>query len=116
MESNGFRYLENLLLGYNPDLAVGIKDLWEEYEKKETPEAKLVNELDKLECLIQAHEYEQRTFGEKDLKEFQGLNAKIHSEDGRKWAGYLSQERSKHLSRRAEPLPIIFIMGMFSTE
>lgn len=116
MESNGFHYLENLLQAYSPDLAVELRELWEEYEKKETPAAKWVNTLDKLECLTQAHEYERRTFGEKDLEEFQGLKAKIHSEVGCEWAAYLSQERSKHLSRRARRLPIIFILGMSSTE
>lgn len=36
-----------------------IMKLWEEYEKMETPEAKFVYELDKLEMLIQAYEYEK---------------------------------------------------------
>lgn len=29
-----------------------------------------MKEIDKLECLIQAYEYEQATFAKKDLKEF----------------------------------------------
>jgi hypothetical protein len=79
MEYNGFQYLENLLRTYNPEKAKEISALWLEYEKGETPEAQWVREMDKFECLVQAHEYEQRTFGEKDLDEFQGLSAKIHS-------------------------------------
>jgi hypothetical protein len=68
-----------LLRTYNPEKAEEISTLWLEYEKGETPEAQWVREMDKFECLVQAHEYEQRTFGEKDLDEFQGLSAKIHS-------------------------------------
>lgn len=112
MELNGFHYLENLLRAYSPKRAAITRELWLEYEKGETPEAKWVKEMDKLECLIQAHEYEQRTFGQKNLEEFQGLVAKIHSQEGSKWAGFLSQERENHLARRERRLPIIFIMGM----
>lgn len=32
--------------------------------------------MDKLECLIQAYKYEQKTFEEKDFEEFQGLSLK----------------------------------------
>lgn len=32
-------------------------EIWEEYEKNETPEAKLIKEIDKLECLMQASCY-----------------------------------------------------------
>lgn len=37
-----------------------IKELWLEYEKGETPESKIVKELDKFEMLVQAFEYERR--------------------------------------------------------
>ena len=67
MERNGFQYLENLLQTYNPTEATEISGLWLEYEQGETPEAKWVKEMDKFECLVQAHEYEQKTFGKKGL-------------------------------------------------
>ncbi|KAJ6004674.1 hypothetical protein N7540_013043 [Penicillium herquei] len=111
MENNGFRYLENLLLAYSPTKAKSTRDLWLEYETGETPEAKWVKEMDKLECLIQAHEYEQRTFGQKDLGEFQGLMAKIHSPEASRWAGFLTQERQNHLKRREQRCPVIFVLG-----
>ncbi|KAJ6019512.1 hypothetical protein N7522_001579 [Penicillium canescens] len=111
MERNGFQYLENLLRTYNSKKAEEISELWLEYEKGDTPEAQWVREMDKFECLVQAHEYEQRTFGEKDLNEFQGLSAKIHSDEAREWAKFLSREREDHLAKREKPLPIIFITG-----
>jgi len=36
-----------------------IRSLWEEYEARETPEAKLVKDLDRLELVLQAGEYER---------------------------------------------------------
>jgi putative hydrolase of HD superfamily len=39
-----------------------IRSLWEEYEARETPEAKLVKDLDRLELILQASEYERGTF------------------------------------------------------
>lgn len=112
MERNGFQYLENLLRTYSSEKAEEISGLWLEYEKGETPEAQWVREMDKFECLVQAHEYEQRTFGKKDLNEFQGLLAKIHSKEASQWAEYLSREREDHLAKREKRLRIIFIAGM----
>ncbi len=36
-----------------------IEVLWHEYEDQSTPESHLVKDFDKLEMIIQAHEYEQ---------------------------------------------------------
>lgn len=112
LERNGFQYLENLLQTYSPKRATEISALWLEYEQGETPEAKWVKEMDKFECLVQAHEYEQKTFGKKDLDEFQGLLAKIHSKEAARWAESLCREREDHLAKRKKRLPIIFITGM----
>ncbi|KAL9591379.1 MAG: hypothetical protein Q9179_007782, partial [Wetmoreana sp. 5 TL-2023] len=85
---------------------------WVDYEEGRTAEAQWMQELDKLECLIQAHEYEQRTYGEKDLDEFQGLSSKIRSTQGKEWLDLLQQERSAHLSKRKRQLPVIFVTGI----
>ncbi|KAL8698048.1 MAG: hypothetical protein Q9201_006784 [Fulgogasparrea decipioides] len=87
---------------------------WVDYEEGRTAEAQWMQELDKLECLIQAHEYEQRTYGEKDLDEFQGLSSKIRSTQGKEWLDLLQQERSAHLSKRKRQLPVIFVTGDIS--
>jgi putative hydrolases of HD superfamily len=48
-----------------------IIQLWEEYDKKETPEAIFVSEIDKIETILQAYEYEQKYKNENiDLIEF----------------------------------------------
>jgi putative hydrolase of HD superfamily len=36
-----------------------VEVLWREYESQSTPESHLVKDFDKLEMIIQAHEYEQ---------------------------------------------------------
>jgi hypothetical protein len=69
LEEFGFKYIQSLLK-VNP--GQGLVDLWVEFEESETPEAKWMHEVDKFECMIQAHDYELHTDGEKDLDEFQG--------------------------------------------
>ncbi|KAJ6117969.1 P-loop containing nucleoside triphosphate hydrolase protein [Penicillium sp. IBT 18751x] len=95
----------------HPSHVVHLLELWLEYERDETEEAKAVREIDKTECLIQAWQYERSTFGEKDLEEFQGLRKKIHSKEGKALVEALSQERERDCARRAQRLPILFIMG-----
>lgn len=93
------------------DLADQIIDSWQDYEEGRSKEALWVREMDKLECMIQAHEYEQQTFGEKDLEEFQGLTPKIISPEGKLWLELLQSERHAHLAKRRYRLPVIFIAG-----
>lgn len=45
-----------------------IENLWNEYEAASTPEARFVKDLDKLEMILQAHEYEEEQ--DVDLSEF----------------------------------------------
>ena len=87
-------------------------NLWLEYENGTTPEANWVRQVDKFECLMQAHEYEQRTYGEEDLEEFQSLLAKISCPDLTAWLKLLQQERAAHLSKRKRRLPVIFLLCM----
>ncbi|GJP51323.1 hypothetical protein CLOM_g10482 [Closterium sp. NIES-68] len=46
-------------LGPNNRAAGEMLALWEEYEANESSEARLVKDFDKLEMILQAHEYEQ---------------------------------------------------------
>ncbi|KAL5400250.1 hypothetical protein PMIN03_012537 [Paraphaeosphaeria minitans] len=112
LERFGVDYIETLLSLSNSEVGARIKDAWLEYEEGKTPEAQFVREMDKLECLMQAHRYEQQTFGEKDLQEFQGLSAKITSHLGTAWMELLNQEREAHYTKRRERTPVIFIIGV----
>lgn len=68
--------------------------------------------MDKFDCLFRAHRYEQSTYEEKDLEEFQGLQSKTYSPQGKAWLGCLI-ERQAHLSKRKQRVPVIFLVGMF---
>ena len=83
LEDFGTRYTQSLLDPVNPTLGTKIRTAWLEYKEGQTAESRFIRDMDKFECIIQAHEYEQRTFGEKDLKEFQGLSKKISSPEGK---------------------------------
>ena len=102
----------SLLKLVKPNLGRKIKDAWLEYEDGKTAEAQWVREMDKFECMVQAHEYEQRTYWEEDLEEFQGLSSKIRSPEGKEWLALLQQERQAHFSRRRRRTPVIFVIGI----
>lgn len=65
-ESNAMEEILSLLPRGLGDRYMG---LWEEYEMKETPEARLVHNADRIEMLVQAHEYED---GSVNLDQFWG--------------------------------------------
>lgn len=112
MERFGVDYMEILLSPSNSNVGARIRDAWLEYEEGKTPEAQFVREMDKLECLMQAHRYEQQTFGEEDLGEFQGLSENIRSPLGIAWMELLNQEREAHFTKRRERTPVIFVFGV----
>lgn len=62
--------LEKVLAGLEGKIKEEIWKLWQEYEKKESEEAKLVFELDRLEGIFQAREYEDRKNFKVTLEEF----------------------------------------------
>lgn len=51
--------MHELTSGLPDDLGTMLIDAWEEYEAGETPEAQMVRQIDKLETLIQAREYQE---------------------------------------------------------
>ncbi|KAF7838103.1 HD domain-containing protein 2-like [Senna tora] len=62
-----------------------IAELWMEYEANSSPEAKFVKDLDKVEMILQALEYEDEQ--QKDLDEFfQSTAGKFQTETGKAWA------------------------------
>lgn len=111
LEELGILYIESLLQNANPNLGADIRAAWLEYEKCQTAESRWVREMDKLECMIQACEYEKTTYGEKNLEEFQGLASKIHSVEGKAILYLLQQERAAHFEKRRRRTPVIFIIG-----
>ncbi|PNY07637.1 HD domain-containing protein 2-like [Trifolium pratense] len=70
-----------------------ITELWMEYEANSSPEAKFVKDLDKVEMILQALEYEDEQ--EKDLDEFfQSTAGKFQTEIGKAWASEIVSRRN----------------------
>ncbi|MCL7024340.1 hypothetical protein MKW94_013370 [Papaver nudicaule] len=82
----------NLLGG--GERAKEINDLWMEYENNSTPEAKVVKDLDKVEMILQALEYE--TEQGRDLEEFfESTAGKFQTDLGKSWASEIASRRKK---------------------
>ncbi|KAI9125567.1 hypothetical protein K1719_002985 [Acacia pycnantha] len=75
--------------------ATEIAELWMEYEANSSPEAKFVKDLDKVEMILQALEYEDEQL--KDLDEFfESTAGKFQTETGKAWALEIVSRRKKN--------------------
>ncbi|KAF7667774.1 hypothetical protein LDENG_00048540 [Lucifuga dentata] len=76
-----------------------IYGLWEEYENQSSPEARLVKEFDRLEMILQAHEYEQLEGTPGRLQEFfDSTSGHFHHPDVLQLVSSLNEEREHHMS------------------
>ena len=73
-----------------------IISLWKEYEAGETEEAKLLKDLDKIEMILQAQEYEAEGSHSKSLDGFfESTDGKWKTELGKAWAAEIVSRRKK---------------------
>ena len=73
-----------------------ILELWKEYEAGTTIEAKLLKDLDKIEMILQAQEYEAEGNSEKSLDQFfTSTEGKWRTEIGKAWAEEIVSRRKK---------------------
>jgi putative hydrolases of HD superfamily len=70
-----------------------VKALWEEFEAGESPESRHVQDVDKVEMMLQALEYEERFKGDVDLGEFFGVARKIKTPLCTDWANEILAQR-----------------------
>lgn len=63
-ELETMKYLSSIIAEYNPKAAEEILELWLDYEEQRCVEARYVKDIDKLEMIQQAWDYEQQ-FGTK---------------------------------------------------
>jgi putative hydrolase of HD superfamily len=80
------------MLGPATHAAREVETLWHEYEQQSTPESQLVKDFDKLEMIIQAHEYEQAQ-GLQLQQFFDSTAGRFKTDTGRAWAKELMQRR-----------------------
>ncbi|KAK2051322.1 hypothetical protein LY76DRAFT_688438 [Colletotrichum caudatum] len=77
-----------------------IRDLLREFEARKTPESLFVQDIDKLEMLLQAIEYEEQEKGNIDLGDFAGVATKIQTEKGKNWAKEILETRKEYWGKR----------------
>lgn len=74
-----------------------IIELWKEYEDGSSTEAKLLKDLDKIEMILQAQEYEAEGSAERSLEQFfTSTEGKWRTEIGRAWAQEIVSRRKKN--------------------
>jgi len=75
------------ILGKNSAQAATIRDLWKEYEKRESKEAMLIKDLDRFDMILTASIYEKNGQSSPGaLKEFfEGVRGKITHPEVQKW-------------------------------
>ena len=80
-----------------------ILELWKEYEEGATPEAKLVKDMDKLEMILQALEYEQDGKNEKSLDGFfDTTRDQWKTPIGRAWGKEIESRRRKKKNQQQQ--------------
>ncbi|KAK1926617.1 hypothetical protein DB88DRAFT_482483 [Papiliotrema laurentii] len=70
-----------------------FRSLWDEYEARQTPESKLVKDLDRIELALQAVEYERSQDVQSLNPFFSGSIPHLEHPTIRKWAETLLEER-----------------------
>ncbi|XP_061785085.1 5'-deoxynucleotidase HDDC2 isoform X2 [Nerophis lumbriciformis] len=92
------------LISFTPG-SVGqeLYGLWEEYENQSSPEARLVKEFDRLEMILQAHEYEELEGTPGRLQEFfDSTEGHFQHPDVLQLVSSLNDERRSHMTRSAK--------------
>ena len=92
MEASAMR---GIVAGLHPAARARVLGMWEEYEARETPEAKLVKDVDRFEMTLQADEYEAAAAHE-DLGEFfDSVRPKLATDAVRAWFAELERKRRR---------------------
>ncbi|KIR68720.1 hypothetical protein I314_01144 [Cryptococcus bacillisporus CA1873] len=89
-------FLNEMLGGQgNKDARERFRSLWDEYEARETPESRLVKDLDRIELALQAVEYERSQDIQTLALFFKGSIPSLEHPVTRQWAATLMEERRK---------------------
>lgn len=92
-EENAMQEILGMLQGNTRE---EIQSLWKEFSERKTKEARLVYELDRLEAIFQATEYEKRKNFEVSLQEFYDyMNGRLKNNELKQVFEMLMKERGK---------------------
>ena len=84
---------KNLLGGPHSARGENIRALWQEYEDSESMESRFVQDVDKIELLLQMVEYEKRGDRKLDLSDFAYVATKVSLPQMKDWVNYILKER-----------------------
>ncbi|XP_014676665.1 PREDICTED: HD domain-containing protein 2-like [Priapulus caudatus] len=75
--------------------------LWEEYEAQETPEARVVKDLDRFDMVMQAYEYERLEDRAGEFQEFyQSTNGTFRHPEVKDWVVELNRMRATLIKQK----------------
>ena len=96
-ESMSMDYITQKLLGNvrgaGSNVGKEVKAIWQEHEDSESLESRFVQDLDKVELLLQMVEYEKRGEGKVNLSEFTYVATKVCLPEIKGWAEEILEER-----------------------
>lgn len=101
-ESATIDYLVELMREYNPRFAREMKELWLAYENILCLEARYVKDIDKLEMITQAWEYEQDYGIKYDLHEFYNARKSIETQTVGDLCDELISQRTAYIAKLKE--------------
>ena len=96
-EFETIEYLELLVEGYNSRFAQEMKELWLDYEEIRCLEARYVKDIDKLEMIQQAWDYEQEHGLKYDLSEFYESRLAIKTQEIGDLCDELIRQRQEYI-------------------
>ncbi|KAI3339072.1 HD domain-containing protein [Ustulina deusta] len=86
---------DDLLLNVDGGHGEKIRTIWREFEASVAPESRYVQDIDKVELLLQMVEYEKRAERKTDLSEFAYVETKLRSSQAKEWAKEILEERNR---------------------
>ncbi len=103
-ESMAMDYITQRLLGSLPgsvtNVGENVRAIWQEHEDSKTLESHFVQDIDKVELLLQMVEYERRGEGKVDLSEFAYVATKVALPETKAWADEVLKERKEFWVRK----------------
>ncbi|EEQ29464.1 hypothetical protein McanMca71_004352 [Microsporum canis] len=104
-EAEVMEYISNTLLGsvFGGIPGEGLQKIFEEYEEDKTLEARFVHDIDKMELLLQAVEYERSHGGKLNLSEFYHVFKKIRLPEIKAWGEEVLREREAFWADKPNP-------------
>lgn len=104
-EAEVMDYIAKRLLGKVHGGLAGedIRAAFQEYEESKTLESIFVHDIDKMELILQAIEYERANDGKVDLAEFYDVRERIVLPEVAEWADQVLKERDDFWATRERP-------------